>query len=142
MVSSVHLMSGAAIASSTDNWLIIVFGSLILHFVLDIVPHWNPDPKKWPVWKYAASAVVDVALAVLIILWLAGWKISWQMVVAMLVSELPDILALIGYVFKVKVLESYNKWHANIQVHSFNFFGFASQVVALIIMGYIVYVNN
>lgn len=42
MLSTPHIVTGIAIASKTTNPLIGIPLSFMSHFVLDMVPHWNP----------------------------------------------------------------------------------------------------
>lgn len=139
MVSSVHLMTAGAIAESTDNWFLILVGPVVIHFLIDLIPHWNPDPKVWPVWKYASAAIADFVLSCLIIFWLVGWHIQLKLLIAMGMGVLPDIIAIIGYIRPNRAFNAYNKWHNNLQTHVFSFFGFASQILVLLISGYIIW---
>ncbi len=41
MILSTHYAVGMAIASQTDYWLLMPIASLISHFVLDRIPHWE-----------------------------------------------------------------------------------------------------
>lgn len=142
MISSVHLLSSAAIANTTSGWWWAIFGPIVFHYVLDVIPHWNPDLKKWSISKYVMVAVIDFGLAVLVILWLLDWQISLMMGVVMLFGILPDLVALFGFLFPNRFLDIYNKWHTNIQIHTYSLFGFLSQAVVLLVMGYMIYLNK
>lgn len=42
MLSTPHIVTGIAIASKTTNPLLAIPLSFMSHFILDMVPHWNP----------------------------------------------------------------------------------------------------
>ena len=46
MLTSVHLLTGAAIGKATGNPWIAGVLSFIFHHVLDSIPHYNPRPIK------------------------------------------------------------------------------------------------
>lgn len=138
MISSVHILSSVAIATATNDWWWSIFGPVLFHYLLDLVPHWNPDPKVWPIWKYATAAILDFSVAVLVVLWLLGWRISLMVGMAMFLGILPDLVALYGFIFPSPILDAYNKWHTNIQIHTGKWYGFASQIFVIVLMIYLI----
>ena len=41
MILSTHYMAGMAVAGQTESWLLMPIASLVSHFLLDRIPHWE-----------------------------------------------------------------------------------------------------
>lgn len=87
-----HTLSGLALGSALvergAHMLTIVAAALLLHLVLDLVPHWDYTRVRWRV--LCAAADVLASLAVLALAWVVG-GLGWPVIVAGVVSALPDI---------------------------------------------------
>jgi hypothetical protein len=46
MLAAVHLFVGAAIGKATGNMAITIITSFLSHYILDLIPHYNPKPPK------------------------------------------------------------------------------------------------
>lgn len=85
-----HTLSGMALGAllyPLSLWLIVP-AALLLHLILDLVPHWDytrsPNRALW------ASADVAVSVAALVLArGVAG--VEWVVVIAGVVSALPDL---------------------------------------------------
>jgi hypothetical protein len=75
MTISPHVLAGAAVAVAvTDNWILAFCIGVILHFLLDGLPHLDPGTffekkekeEPWPVWIYYFSFMEFVLLAFLV----------------------------------------------------------------------------
>ncbi len=86
----VHALSGMALGSllATRSLWEIAFWALALHVVLDLIPHWDytrlPRRVRW--------GTVDAGLSIVsLVLARAVFCLDWGIVVAGIVSALPDL---------------------------------------------------
>lgn len=87
-----HTLSGLALGSALADrgasvWM-IVLAALLLHLVLDLVPHWDYTRTRWRVLYAATDAFVS--LLALSLAWTVG-GLAWPVIVAGVVSALPDL---------------------------------------------------
>jgi hypothetical protein len=87
-----HTLTGMAIGAvlgerGAPAWAVVA-AALLLHVLLDMVPHWDyVSTGKRAVW-----ALADVAAAVAVLLWAATLgDASWAVLLAGAVSALPDL---------------------------------------------------
>lgn len=103
MLNTPHLLTGAAIGVLTGNPIIAFFGAIASHFVLDIVPHFDPGTfhfgDEQPIKvdeRDLAIGFIDLALAFFLLIWLAGVApiIALAPALGMFGGILPDIIGL------------------------------------------------
>lgn len=87
-----HTLSGLALGAALDArnmplWAVVV-AALMLHLVLDLVPHWDyvHEPRRalWAAMDVAASAALLLAMK-----FVGG--AGWTVVLAGVISALPDL---------------------------------------------------
>lgn len=113
MVEFPHAIVGAAIATAIPNPLISLPLAFASHFVLDLIPHWNPHiyteikkhGKILP--KTLAIIVVDSVLALSAGFWISSLALpNTTQAIAILFGAffavLPDLLEIPYYFFRVK----------------------------------------
>jgi hypothetical protein len=85
----VHAASGLALGTVVHAPLwIVVLASLVLHVVLDLVPHWDYTRSRRPLlW---AGLDVGAAIALAVGVW-RGAELPSRALVAAVVSALPDL---------------------------------------------------
>lgn len=145
MLETPHALVGAAIATKIPNPLIALPLAFASHFVLDMVPHWNPhlntELKKYGkiTKKTSTMIVLDVILAFIV-----GTTIATnfsdnptQMTTIFLGSfagVLPDVVEGPYFFFKVKTkaLEKWIAFQKAIQVDTTPLPGLATQLATMI----------
>lgn len=94
MTSITHALIGASIAAKTNNPYVAAPVALGLHFVADLIPHWDlgTNHRKRPKWVTGSLAIVEtlIALTIGIFLFLPYVPSSTTLVVAIIFSLLPD----------------------------------------------------
>ncbi len=77
MILSVHMLVGAAIGSKVKNYWAIFIYSILAHFILDLLPHWEYlsesqtlDQSNLGFLLLTIKALGDLMVGSLIILWL------------------------------------------------------------------------
>lgn len=70
MLSTPHLLVGAAIVKAVPNPAISLPLALLSHFVLDTIPHWDGSPKAPFGLKTTAGIILDYAFGASLILFL------------------------------------------------------------------------
>lgn len=127
MLESPHVLVGAAIARNIPNPLIAIPLSLASHFVLDILPHWNPhinrEIKKYgkPTKQSTTIIAADSSLALLSGTFIALSSQTFEQTLltlaCCLVSVLPDVVEAPYYFLNKKhgLVERWIKWQKSIQ---------------------------
>jgi hypothetical protein len=70
MILTTHILSGAALGTSIQNPVAVAGLSVILHFLLDALPHGDYLNKKsslWSFWKVAIDLMVGFSIAIAIL---------------------------------------------------------------------------
>ncbi len=85
-----HTVSGMALGATLEDlgpWLVVP-GALLLHLLLDLVPHWDytrtPNAVRWGAIDLAASGAALLAAYALL-------DAGWLVLLAGAVSALPDL---------------------------------------------------
>jgi hypothetical protein len=146
MLETPHVIVGAAIATKVVNPALAIplaFGS---HFLLDVVPHWNPhlytETKKFgkPTQKSTIITIIDSSSALIIGSLIAsrafpntGYFLT--IMTSCLVAVLPDLVEA-PYFFlnvKTKIMEKWIKSHRSIQANTKSiFWGLQTQIILVI----------
>jgi hypothetical protein len=145
MLETPHVAVGAAIAVSIPNPLICIPLAFASHFVLEMVPHWNPHlnteiKAHGKLSKQTLNIItIDVAASLLI-----GSAISYSVLpdtihaatilAACFASALPDVVEAPYFLFgvKSKFLKAWLTFKKSIQNDTGVGFGLATQAITLI----------
>lgn len=109
MILSTHFITGATVASFTDNPPTLIVSALILHFVMDVIPHWQyvytiPGLKKK---RNQAFTALDLLAGPLIIAILVGTadlsRLLWLYLGGIL-AMLPDFFSFLSIIFPNNIL--------------------------------------
>ncbi|HPH78782.1 MAG TPA: hypothetical protein PLH65_01745 [bacterium] len=138
MLSTVHMMTGAAVGVATENWWATTIGCVVLHFLWDMLPHWDPSYKTWKKRDWHIAAAVDLLMGLGLILYVTGGYLNVYIVVGVIMSILPDLLTLAYKLLKIKLLEPLVQWHDKIQNRASGWWGLFFQVVVAVIMTVII----
>lgn len=145
MLESPHVALGVAIAIKVQNPLIAIPTSLASHFILDVLPHWNPhinrEIKKYgkPTKQSVTIIVADSLLAFMIGLFAAYSKsndagIALTILACSLASVIPDIVEAPYYFlgYKTTIIEKWIAWQKGIQNDADIIPGIASQIAVIV----------
>ncbi len=138
MLETPHVAIGAAIAVAIPNPLISIPLAFASHFLMDMVPHWNPhistEMKKFgkltkPTLIFIA---VDMIFATLLTIFIA--KTNPYIYLAAFMSILPDIAEGPYFLFgwRNKYLDVVLRLQRSIQASADIFWGLTTQVVVII----------
>jgi len=126
MILIVHALVGAALGSKIHNLWIVSIASVVIHFLLDRLPHWDYGPgDKWNKLSvggllfFGLKIFIDFVTVVLTIYWLLTLSPanSRYILAGVFFSLLPDGLALLycldSILFKrqIKILTNYFLLH-------------------------------
>lgn len=111
MLETPHSVIGAAVGGLTGNPYVAVATGTASHFVMDIVPHWNPT---WPFRSKLLYAFVIgdfvVALALVGVFYML-FPDRPEIAVGAFFGTVPDILLGIRYTFRLRWLRAYERFH-------------------------------
>ncbi len=101
MLSTAHVLVGAALGSVTGDVYLAALAGLLSHHVMDLVPHWDPGSWHYPNKQFKWTkrdwqvAIIDNIIFVLIWLLLLGlfWgqPLMWPVLVGGFMAVFPDI---------------------------------------------------
>jgi hypothetical protein len=121
MLSTPHLLVGAAIAYSIPEPAVAFPAAFASHFVLDAAPHWDGSPQAPFSKKVVGGVVVDYIFgASLIFLITQGDPRQAVAMLGAFLATLPDfIMAFSRHVktplIKLPLVDRFNTFHSNIQ---------------------------
>ena len=130
MLESVHALTGGVIAYEIGSPLLSLPLAFLSHFVIDMLPHWNPSLNKEKVKlghiskKTKTVIILDCAFGLFLGLWLAFKKLpnynqTAVVLLGCLMGILPDLLEAPYYLLNKKI--SKLKWLRDFQgKHQFN----------------------
>ena len=145
MLYFVHILVGALIGKLFPELWIIVILSLIFHFILDIIPHWDglfdtehfKNSYKIKITnKFLLTELIDVLIGIDLILFIFFKFDNTLMILGVLFSLFPDIIKL-GYITRLrknKLFKKYLGFHAKIQKEIGWKIGLAIQIIISIIL--------
>ncbi|MDD5731335.1 MAG: hypothetical protein PHU42_00335 [Patescibacteria group bacterium] len=119
MVISSHFLAGAAIGKATGNPILAVVFGFALHFIMDLVPHWNYGYKHLKKIKTLILVLLDpfLAFALFVTIGILRGYNSATWIAAFLggaACALPDLIELIIRILKIKPLSFFLKFHRNV----------------------------
>ncbi len=138
MLETPHVALGAAIAVAIPNPLISIPLAFASHFVLDMVPHWNPhintEMKKFGKLTNPTLLIIALDLTFAIILTCFVGKSDLNVYMAALASILPDIAEGPYFLFGLrnKYLSKVLKFQISIQGRAEMFWGLLTQILVII----------
>ena len=123
MLSTPHLLVGAAIVHAVPNPAISLPAAFISHFILDAVPHWDGSPQAPFSKKLVSGVAFDYIFgASLIFLITQGDPRQAIILLGAFLATLPDfIMAFSKHIktplIKVPLIANFNKYHSHIQTN-------------------------
>jgi hypothetical protein len=122
MLSTPHLLVGAAIARSIPNPAISLPAAFVSHFLLDMTPHWDGSPSAPYKKKVIGGAALDYILGATIIFLISrGYPNQPIILLGAFLATLPDFISIlsrhIARLGKIGILKQYHKYHLKIQVN-------------------------
>lgn len=138
MLATVHLLTGAMLGATLPNTAAVVIVSILSHYVLDALPHIDPDTfrndKTQPYSRTQIAVFAIDAISVLTFLFLFfNYRQQWlPIIIGSLAAQLPDLLMpLEGYTWYAPFAKAHQLCHWNKQkAHLRHWFliGIVSQV--------------
>ena len=120
MILATHILTGTLIGAKIKNPFAIIAASIVLHYLLDAIPHGEYLNQKSKFSKVWWKVTLDISVGLLlsgIILFSRGWVfekgVPGKVILAILFSLLPDLTTLIYMLARGKVLKSLyrlNRW--------------------------------
>lgn len=140
-----HVIVGAAIATKISNPYLALPLSLASHFVLDLVPHWNPhlntEKKKYGKITNSSTAIVtaDALMSLGSGVYLASRTLPntnhfWVIIGSCFLAVLPDLIEAPYFFINIKS-EFIDKWvifQKSIQANAAPLFGLFTQILTII----------
>jgi hypothetical protein len=147
MLETPHVAFGMAIAVKTGNPYIAIPMALASHFVLDVVPHWNPhfytETKEFgkPAKLSTTIALIDEFVAIGLTLYVAyaflpNINTSLLILISSFLSVLPDQIKFPFFFFKNMrkgIIKKWTKWERSIQVEVGPFWGILNQIIVTVV---------
>jgi len=122
MVLTPHILSGAALGANVQSpWAVAVF-SIILHFLLDTLPHGdylNKKSRLGEFWKVAVDLTLGFALVAgaLTFKGITDENMLRNVALGILFSLLPDGTTFLYIWMKMKSLSPIKKFHEKLHYH-------------------------
>src|SRR3989344_9308538 len=145
MLETPHVAVGVAIASNIPNPFLSIPLALASHFVLDIIPHWNPhinrEIKKFgfPTKKSITIIRIDSVIALALGCFIAfratpNYMQAANILACSFFSVLPDVVEAPYYFLHKKTLaiEKWIAWQKSIQADAEPLIGLATQLVVIL----------
>jgi hypothetical protein len=123
MILTTHILSGAALGANVKNPYAVAGLSIVLHFLLDTLPHGDYLNKKSRLrefWKVA----VDLAVGFGLVFWAISLKgitspdILRNIIIGIFFSLLPDGTTLLYIWMKMKFLKPVKDFHERLHLFS------------------------
>ena len=141
MLSTPHIMIGAAIVKLIPNPIISIPLAFLIHFLFDAIPHWDFSVSFTP--KSLFKVFIDYSIGIGLIFFLSlGDKNQLIIIFGGIAATAPDIILgswkVLGFQFlNVAPLNTMNSFHTEIQKRIPVFWGLGLSVVAIIITAWI-----
>lgn len=145
MLETPHVFVGAAIAVAIPNPLIAIPLAFTSHFILEMIPHWNPhlnaETKKYgyPTKRSIMIATIDSSLALICGSFIAyqalpDTKHALTILFACLASIIPDLIEAPYFFLKIrnKIIEKWIKIQKSIQNDTTFVTGAVTQAITIL----------
>lgn len=153
MILLPHIITGAAIGAKTQNLGLIIILGILIHFILDRIPHWDYSIKGiegFRVTKNFRKLIANMIkigidgliglLVVFLVLWqkdLLNPDYLLFTVISILLSTLPDILTFLSLITSNKFLDKIAEFHESVHFKTekegvITFLGISTQVAVII----------
>lgn len=145
MLETPHVFVGAAIAKAIPNPLLAIPLAFASHFVLEMIPHWNPhlnhETEKFgaPTKKSTAITAIDATTALTSGTFIAyqalpDWGQAATIFFTCFASVLPDVLEGPYFFLKVRsqIIKKWIKFHKSIQADTNFFLGMSTQLLVIL----------
>lgn len=139
MLETPHAALGMAIAVTIPNPLISIPLAFASHFVLDMVPHWNPhintEMKKFGKLTKPTLYIIGLDLVCAVLLTIFVARNNPYVYIASFMSVLPDIAEGPYFLFgwRNKYLDIVLRFQRSIQANANIFWGLLTQIIVLIL---------
>jgi len=150
LLETPHVLVGAAIASKIPNPIIAFPIILASHFVLDMVPHWNPhlntELKKYGHITKKSKTIIafDLALTFVFVTYLFlnfNFNQAFYMSIGGFLGILPDVIEgphfFLGV--KTKIIEKWIKLQKAIQNDAEPILGLSTQIITIIASIFVIF---
>jgi len=118
MYLTVHAASALGIITFSHKPLLSLILGIIMHFLLDLIPH---DPLELDQWmkknywsRFLTIVFIDFSALFCSLFLLNLFKplpINWNFLAALIGVALPDVIWGIGKIVELKILEKFKKFH-------------------------------
>ena len=121
MILTTHLLSGAALGANIKNpWLVVIL-SLILHFILDTLPHGDYLNQKSS-WRDFWKVIIDLALGLGIVFIIIlsrdpALQTILNIAIGIFFSLLPDGTTFLYFFMKMKFIKPLKTFHENLHYY-------------------------
>ncbi len=129
MLSLAHTLISLPLGMYFDNPLLIFLAAFFLHFVCDMIIHWNIYPHQYRRFPYQQVALDVIAGPVVAYIFLGQHLFTVPVWAAILGGNAPDALHTIWVLLKQQNkqrflcwLNPFFRWHDRIQVETNNLF--------------------
>lgn len=124
MILTTHILSGAALGASVKNPYAVAGLAVILHFLLDLLPHGdylNKKSRPWEFWKVILDFVIGlllVAATIPIQIDASGSVLpTFNILIGILFSLLPDFTTFLYSGVKMHFLKPIKVFHESIHYY-------------------------
>ena len=118
MLRTPHFLTGAVIASKIPSFWPAVIAALVLHFVLDAIPHKDTIGGHHINVLNILLNIGDVAVALILFFVLIDPTIYAYAFLIGIISILPDIIEIPGLLwpkwFKLPIVKQFHHWHTEV----------------------------
>lgn len=130
----IHILSGALIAKYFPSLWPVIILSIISHFILDIIPHWDGAGKLTK--QKIIIEIADILVGIVTISILFTKFNSTLMLVGIFFSLLPDMLKIFYFtpLKNTNLVQGYMKFHSKIQGKASVVTGLITQLITVIIL--------
>ena len=139
MLTSVHLLTGAAIGKLTGNWWSAILLSYAFHHIFDSIPHYNPQPVKGYLEGHLGGAdkrdlilkSLEPALGIAATLYLIfsnPLDLRSSMVLGAVFGWLPDLFVFLEWKFKKRFARFFTRIEKHFHQHTSFLPGMLSQI--------------
>lgn len=116
MLGSTHFIAGASAGKLSKNPILAVVSGFFLHFIMDMVPHWDMGylfSHNWTGYLIAVSdPIIGVSLFILLGIYLRFDKKMWILtLLGGLAGLVPDVSSVIIKTFRIEWLRWFLELH-------------------------------